>query len=242
MDKKNEDEYSSVSMKKIVFGYVSLIIIFFTNMIFTLVISTQRFIDLSEIRDNLSFLTWVQSSLLIVSSFFVCFITYFWVKREQNERRLSQELLATYNAIAKSQAIIEFNLDGTITSANEKFLDTVGYTLEEIVGKHHSIFVEKETKNSPEYMEFWKKLNRGEYEQGEYKRAAKEGRDVWLLSSYNPILNARGKPIKVIEVATDITERKQKDAELLGLTYRLQQIGEQIVIDSNEISTGVSQL
>jgi methyl-accepting chemotaxis protein len=119
-------------------------------------------------------------------------------------------------AIHKSQAVIEFNLDGTIITANQNFLSTVGYTLDEIQGKHHSLFVDEAYKRSSEYKEFWAKLNRGEFESAEYKRFGKGGKEVWIQASYNAILDDNGKPFKVVKYATNITEQKLKNADFEG--------------------------
>ena len=108
-------------------------------------------------------------------------------------------------AISKSQAVIEFNMDGTIRTANQNFLDAMGYTLGEVQGKHHGMFVEPAERNAPAYREFWDKLNRGQYQAAEYKRIAKGGREIWIQASYNPILDLNGKPFKVVKYATDIT-------------------------------------
>jgi methyl-accepting chemotaxis protein len=99
-------------------------------------------------------------------------------------------------AIGKSQAVIEFNLDGTIVTANENFLRTMGYALEEIRGKHHSIFVDAIEKDSAEYKEFRAALNRGEFQAAEFKRIGKNGKEVWIQASYNPILDLNGKPLR----------------------------------------------
>jgi len=115
-------------------------------------------------------------------------------------------------AIGKLQAVIEFNMDGTIRTANDNFLNTVGYRLNEIQGQHHSMFVKPAYGNSAEYRQFWEKLNRGEYDTAEYKRMGKGGKEIWIKASYNPILDMNGKPFKVVKYATNITE--QKDAEL----------------------------
>jgi len=119
-------------------------------------------------------------------------------------------------AIGKSQAVIEFQMDGTIASANDNFLNTVGYRLDEIQGKHHSIFAEPGYASSPEYKEFWAKLNRGEYAAGEYKRIGKGGKEVWIQASYNPILDTNGKPSKVVKFATDVTAQKLQNANFTG--------------------------
>jgi methyl-accepting chemotaxis protein len=110
-------------------------------------------------------------------------------------------------AIGKSQAVIEFKMDGTIVSANENFLKALGYTLDEIKGRHHSMFVEEAFRNSAEYREFWAKLNRGEYVADEFKRIGKGGKEIWIQASYNPILDVNSKPCKVVKYATDITEQ-----------------------------------
>ncbi|HEX4785687.1 MAG TPA: methyl-accepting chemotaxis protein [Candidatus Sulfotelmatobacter sp.] len=111
-------------------------------------------------------------------------------------------------AISKAQAVIEFNMDGTVATANDNFLKALGYTLDEIKGKHHSLFVEESYRQSADYTEFWAKLRRGEYQAAEYKRIGKGGREVWIQASYNPILDLNGKPFKVVKYATDITPQK----------------------------------
>jgi methyl-accepting chemotaxis protein len=142
-------------------------------------------------------------------------------------------------AISKVQAMIEFNLDGTILTANENFLKTVGYTLEEIKGKHHRMFCENEYVNSPEYGYFWKKLGNGEYDSGEYKRLGRGGKEIWINASYNPILDMKGKPFKVVKFATDITENVKRKKEfnevVLGTTYTLNQ-------NLSDISSRISRI
>jgi methyl-accepting chemotaxis protein len=119
-------------------------------------------------------------------------------------------------AMGRAQAVIAFNLDGTIITANENFLKTLGYSLGEIQGKHHSMFVEPATRDSAAYREFWASLNRGEYQAAEYKRIGKGGKEVWILASYNPILDEKGKPFKVVKFATDVTDQKLRTADLAG--------------------------
>jgi methyl-accepting chemotaxis protein len=132
-----------------------------------------------------------------------------------NERE-REDMLGQLAAIGKSQAVIEFEMDGAILNANENFLNAMGYSLGEIKGKHHGIFVEDAYRNSADYREFWAKLGRGEYQTGEYKRIAKGGREVWIQASYNPILDAAGKPFKVVKYATDITAQKITNADYAG--------------------------
>ena len=120
------------------------------------------------------------------------------------------------DAISKSQAVIHFALDGTILDANENFLRAMGYTLKEIQGQHHRIFVEPSYAASPEYRQFWEKLRRGEFDSGEYKRIAKGGKEIWILASYNPIFDRNGKLMKVVKFATDITSQKMANADYQG--------------------------
>jgi methyl-accepting chemotaxis protein len=126
------------------------------------------------------------------------------------------DLAGQIAAIDKSQAVIEFNMDGSIITANENFLHALGYSLAEIKGKHHSMFVEPAYRDSAAYREFWAKLNRGEYDAAEYKRIGKGGKEVWILASYNPIIDQDGKPYKVVKFATDITATKLRNADLAG--------------------------
>lgn len=119
-------------------------------------------------------------------------------------------------AIGKAQATIEFNLDGTIRHANENFLTTLGYTLDEIKGKHHSMFVETAYANSHEYRQFWDELRSGKFQAAEYKRIGKGGKEVWIQASYNPIFDMNGKPFKVVKYATDVTNTKLQTADYEG--------------------------
>ncbi len=143
----------------------------------------------------------------------------------------SQELTAKLDALSKSQAVIEFNLDGTIITANQNFLGALGYRLDEIQGKHHSMFVDLEFRESAEYKDFWEALRRGEYQAGEFGRVAKGGRSVWIQASYNPLLDGHGKPFKVVKFASDITEQKLRNADYEGQINAIQK--SQAVIEFN---------
>ncbi len=143
------------------------------------------------------------------------------------QKRRSLEDAGKIEAIGRSQAVIEFNLDGTIITANQKFLDTMGYTLAEIQGKHHSLFLEPSTRDSTAYQAFWASLGRGEYQSGEYKRSGKGGKPVWILATYNPILDDEGKPLKVVKFATDVTEQKLRNANYSG---QLDAIGKSLAV------------
>ena len=128
----------------------------------------------------------------------------------------SLNAVAQAAAISKSQAVIEFEMDGTIITANRNFLDALGYRLEEIKGKHHSMFVAPDVRDGAEYRKFWADLNRGEFQSGEYKRLGKGGNEVWIQASYNPVLDRSGKPCRVIKFASDITAKKLRSMEDAG--------------------------
>jgi methyl-accepting chemotaxis protein len=120
---------------------------------------------------------------------------------------LNNDYAGQIAAIGKSQAVIEFKMDGTIVAANDNFLKTLGYSLDEIKGRHHSMFVDAAYGASAEYKQFWTRLNAGEYQADEFKRIGKGGKEVWIQASYNPILDLNGKPFKVVKYASDITEQ-----------------------------------
>jgi methyl-accepting chemotaxis protein len=126
------------------------------------------------------------------------------------------DLKGKVDAILRSQAVIEFDLKGTILTANDNFLAALGYTLAEIKGQHHSMFATPEYRSSPEYRAFWDKLGRGEFDTGQYKRIAKGGREIWIQASYNPVFDASGKPVKIVKFATDITAAKVSEADMTG--------------------------
>lgn len=117
-------------------------------------------------------------------------------------------------AIGKAQAVIEFDLDGTIRRANENFLQALGYSLEDIQGRHHRMFVEDAFSQSGEYRDFWARLGRGEFQCGEFKRLGKGGKVVWIQATYNPIRDLQGKPFKVVKYATDITKQVNDREEM----------------------------
>ncbi len=132
------------------------------------------------------------------------------------EKLRNAEFEGKVKAIDRVQAVIEFELDGTVITANENFLGVFGYGLEEVVGKHHRMFCDPDYVASPEYAELWRKLGRGEYKAAEFKRLAKGGKEIWLQASYNPILDADGRPFKIVKFATDVTASKLQTAEFEG--------------------------
>lgn len=136
-----------------------------------------------------------------------------------SESRLrAQEFENQYQAIDRSQAVVEFDMQGRVLKANANFLGLMGYAEEEVVGLHHRMFCLPDYAHSAEYMSFWERLRRGEYASGEFHRIAKGGRDIWIQASYNPIMGADGKPCKVVKFAYDITAQKLVNAEALSKT------------------------
>ena len=128
----------------------------------------------------------------------------------------SSDMRAKLEAFDRSQAIIEFKMDGTIITANANFLKALGYSLGEIQGRHHSMFVEQSERDSAGYRQFWDSLNRGDFQAREFKRIGKGGREIWIQGSYNPILARNGRPYKVVKLAADITERTRQAADWKG--------------------------
>ena len=147
----------------------------------------------------------------------------------------------TIDALNNAQAIIEFELDGTIITANDNFLKTLGYTLEEVQGEHHRIFCEPEYASSDEYVEFWEHLRDGKPQASEFRRYGKGNKEIWINASYNPIFDTDGHPEKVIKFATDITESRNRNAEFeakINAINRVQAVIEfcldGTIIDANE--------
>ncbi|HPV32652.1 MAG TPA: methyl-accepting chemotaxis protein, partial [Methylotenera sp.] len=127
-------------------------------------------------------------------------------------------------SINRAMGAIEFSMDGKVTKVNENFANLTGYSEKEIVGNHHSMFVEATYKSSAEYKAFWDKLNRGEFDSGQYLRIGKGGKEVWLQATYNPILDLNGKPFKVVKFATDITEQKNNAVSLQNAVSETQEV------------------
>jgi methyl-accepting chemotaxis protein len=145
-------------------------------------------------------------------------------------------------AISKSQAVIEFELDGTIRTANENFLATLGYRLDEIQGKHHRLFVEPAEAASREYQQFWRELADGKYQAAEYKRLGKGGKEVWIQAAYNPILDMNGKPFKVVKFATDITERIRQQERLRRLLEQISGHANTLASSAEELTATATQM
>ena len=161
------------------------------------------------------------------------------VTQQKTEATESQ---AKLDAIDKTQATIEFTLDGMIVTANDNFLNTVGYSLSEIKGQHHRIFCEGSYTSSNEYRMFWEKLNRGEFDSGEYMRLGKNNKEVWIQASYNPIFDLNGKPYKVVKFATDITEKKMMEQKVQKLLADIMGTSETLSSTSGQMSAVSSQM
>ena len=154
------------------------------------------------------------------------------------EKRRNADFVGQIEAISKSQAVIEFTLEGTILTANKNFLDALGYTLDEVKGKHHRIFVASREREGGDYTEFWARLARGEYNTGEYRRIGKGGREVWIQASYNPIFDMNGKPFKVVKYASDVTEQvhARRRAEAVG------RLMESVAAGAEELESSVREI
>jgi methyl-accepting chemotaxis protein len=136
-------------------------------------------------------------------------------------RSIQSDAQYKLDALNRSLALIEFDLDGKILEANQNFLTTVGYTREEIVGRHHRMFVDDSTADSAEYAELWSRLRKGEFLSGEFLRIGKGGTRVWLEATYNPVLNAQGNPVKVMKLASDITVKKNDANRLMTMIDKM---------------------
>jgi methyl-accepting chemotaxis protein len=139
-------------------------------------------------------------------------------------RLQSADFEGQLQAIGKAQAVIEFAMDGKILSANPNFLNLMGYSLADIQGQHHSMFVDPAQRNGVEYRLFWDKLGRGEYDAGQYKRIARGGKEIWIQASYNPIFDLSGKPYKVVKYASDVTAEVEANAMLRQAVEQAQQV------------------
>ncbi|MEC9281144.1 MAG: PAS domain-containing methyl-accepting chemotaxis protein [Bdellovibrionota bacterium] len=158
------------------------------------------------------------------------------------EKVKNNDFVAKMDAIDKAQAVIEFEPDGTILDANKNFLDTVGYSLEEIKGQHHSMFADQEYAASAEYKAFWEKLRSGVFDAGKYRRLGKGGKEVWIQASYNPLFDLNGKVVKVIKFATDLTEERQAYTHLVDsfgeATQKLAAAAEELTATSTNMAEG----
>lgn len=138
-------------------------------------------------------------------------------------------------AIDRTQATISFDLDGIILDANTAFLQTMGYSLKDVVGQHHRMFVDRAYAASPDYARFWENLRNGQFQAGEFERVGKGGQTVWINASYNPVFNLAGRPEKVVKYATDITASKQIAAET-------RDVAAEVTLATENMSTSVGRI
>ncbi len=152
-----------------------------------------------------------------------------------------QECRSKLDAISRSQAVIEFNLDGTVIAANDNFLSAVGYELHEIVGQHHRMFVDPAEHQTAEYLQFWETLNRGDFHSGQFRRIRKDGSEIWIQAMYYPVIGLSGRPEKVVKFASDITEKVKLEQRTKDAGLAVSSSIEQMVATIAEISGHVSQ-
>ena len=157
------------------------------------------------------------------------------------EKLQAADFSGQIDAIGKSQAVIEFQMDGTIVTANENFLGAVGYSLAEVKGRHHSMFVDEKFKASLEYRDFWARLNLGEYQAAEFKRLGKGGREVWIQASYNPILDLNGRPFKVVKYATEVTRQVAARLEVARIVTDLASSSEELTAVSQQLGANAEE-
>ena len=164
--------------------------------------------------------------------------------------RQEQEQNSLINALNRSMAVIEFNLQGEVLTANDNFLSTLGYRLEDIRGKHHRLFCSREEADSADYKSFWAQLNRGEFVSGRFQRLGRDGQPIWLRATYNPIFDARGRLYKVVKFANDITEQvlhQQAESRAARIAYdtarqtdATAQQGAQVVQHTVDVMQGIA--
>ncbi|MDQ0325762.1 methyl-accepting chemotaxis protein [Rhodopseudomonas julia] len=160
------------------------------------------------------------------------------------EKKLQTETDAAWlSALNRSQAVIQFDLFGTIVHANANFLEATGYSLEELVGKHHSMFLEAQERESADYRQFWKALRKGEFQAAEYRRFGKGGREIWIQATYNPIFDENGEVCGVVKFATEtnrVKERLEREAIQKSIDVDLEAILKEITDASHQATSAAS--
>ncbi len=149
---------------------------------------------------------------------------------------------AAWDAVCRSQAVIEFELDGTIVWANDVFLNVMGYRADELVGRHHRMLCTPEYAASAEYRAFWRKLGAGQFDAGTYRRVSADGSEIWLQAAYNPVLNDRGRPEHIIKVATDITEKVMLERRVQGHLSQSQQFQDELTMRGEALERAILHL
>lgn len=141
----------------------------------------------------------------------------------------------TLDAVNRSMATIEFDIDGNVIDANQNFLSTIGYSLDEIKDKHHRLFCDQAFTQSKEYAQFWDRLRKGEFVAGKFKRIGKDNKEIWLEASYNPILDANGRVYRVIKFATDITPQILNDRENTRIASEMAQENDKLTTEGAQV-------
>ncbi len=170
------------------------------------------------------------------------------VTKQLEAEARNADLMAQIAALSESQALIEFDLDGVILTANHNMLSVVGYSLDELKGKHHRLLLDQAERDSVEYREFWHRLRRGEHITSEFRRRARDGRELWLQATYCPVFGADGKPYKVLKCAIDVTDqvrmRAQMQSVIKGVTHNarnLETAAEQLTQLSQQMAANAEQ-
>jgi len=186
--------------------------------------STQQLLqgDIQEMDGNIRSMNLTTTLSTIAALGIGITLAFFLIRSitamDTKQRSASTEFANQLAAIDRSQAVIEFKMDGTVAAANDNFVKLMGYRLDEIEGRHHGMFVDEAYRQSSDYKEFWAKLNRGEYQSSEYKRTGKGGKEIWIQASYTPILDLNGKPFKVVKYATDVTQQVAARVEMTRIS------------------------
>ncbi len=159
------------------------------------------------------------------------------------QKLIQAEYGGLLEAVGKSQAIIEFTPDGHVLEANANFLKTLDYTLDEIRGRHHSMFIAPEERESPAYRQFWANLAQGEFQSGEFQRLGKNGKEVWLQASYNPVFDPAGRLTKVVKFASDttlqVTERRRRESAQRAITADIENISREVTDTTRQAASTV---
>ncbi|MFS1165602.1 PAS domain-containing protein, partial [Aeromonas salmonicida] len=161
------------------------------------------------------------------------------------QKQLTASFEGQLNALSRVMGKVEFSLDGTILDANPRFLDIVGYRLEELKGQHHRLLVDPDYAQSADYRTFWETLRRGEFLAGEFCRLGKQGQEVWIQGSYNPVLDLNGKPSKIVKFATDITAQVEQHRQLKRAMVEAEEaarVREELHKSLQEMSTPVTPI
>ncbi|MFS0826925.1 PAS domain-containing methyl-accepting chemotaxis protein [Pseudomonas phoenicis] len=157
------------------------------------------------------------------------------------EVSLARENQALLDALLRSTAAIQFDLNGTVLGANEQFLGAMGYTLNQVLGQHHRLFCDPEYAASPAYTEFWRTLNAGQYVSGRFKRLDSRGREVWLEASYNPVNDAEGNLVRVVKFASVVTDQVQRENEVKQAAQMALEVSTSTDLSASEGASVVDQ-